>query len=69
MTDIVNDSKAKNGSLNDWKIYSESIILPSKIEAMRNRDIDANVTTNGGIKMLLKFIPFTLVFCDSIHLT
>ena len=69
ITDIDKESSAKNGSFNDSKIYSESIDLPSNIEAIKNRDIDVNVTINEGIKTLLKLIPFTVVFSDSIHPT
>ena len=69
ITDIDKESSAKNGSFNDSKIYSELSDLSSATEAIKNRDIDVNVTINEGIKTLLKLIPFTVVFSDSIHPT
>jgi hypothetical protein len=69
ITDNDKESNARKGSFNDSKIYSELSDLPSTTEAIKNRDIDVNVTTNDGIKILFKLIPFTLVFSDSIHPT
>ena len=69
ITDNDKESNARNGSFNDWKIYSELSDLSSATEAIKNRDIDVNVTTNDGVKILLKLIPFTLVFSDYIYPT
>jgi len=63
------ESNAKNGSFIDWMIYSESSTLPSAKDAIKNSDKDVNVTTIDGVKILLKLMPFTSVFSDSIHPT